>query len=189
MENFICPNDHYSLTISKTTDSKKVIELKKPENLIEYYKKEDNVNMQFDIKFEQSELDTYLSSSKKINEGEKKNILKFYNYNLKKNISKYNLKCSQCGHQYVLFPETIIYSLNFKKQQSSFNDEVEDLIDLKFNDPTLPRTKDYICIHSTCPSHHKNFDNSLKEAVFYRANGTFHMKYACLVCRGKPWNI
>jgi len=125
----------------------------------------------------------------KLKEAEKTEILESYRRNNRKNISKYNLVCSTCGTEYMLNPETTIYSLNFKKQQSSFNDDVEELIDLKFNDPTLPRTKDYICPYSSCSSNQKNFDTSKKEAVFYRANGSFHMKYACLVCKGKPWNI
>lgn len=137
-----------------------------------------------------SKLESFLASTKnKIKEEDKKGILEFYRYNFRKNISKYNLGCSTCGSEYLLQPETTIYSLNFKKQLTTFNDEIDDLIDLKFNDPTLPRTKDYICIYPTCPSNKKNFDNSNKEAVFYRANNSFHIKYGCLVCKGKPWNI
>jgi hypothetical protein len=191
MENFICTHCNYSLTIKKTSDSKtRVIDVKKPDQLVDYHnKKEDHQNVQFDIKFDQQELDSYLSSNKKLKEADKISILQFYRYNYRKNISKYNLGCSTCGTEYMLNPGTTIYSLNFKKQQSSFNDEVDELIDLKFNDPTLPRTKDYICPYSSCQSNHKNFDTANKEAVFYRANGSFHMKYACLVCKGKPWNI
>jgi len=189
MENFICTHCNYSLTIKKTSDSSsktKVIDVKKPGDLIEYYKINDQ-QLHLDIKFELKHLEEYLNNN--IKEAEHAGILQFYRYNISKNISKYNLVCSTCSSEYILNPKTTIYSLNFKKQQSSFNDEVEELIDLIFKDPTLPRTKDYICKYNTCPSNQKKFDTSNKEAVFYRANGSFHMKYACVVCKGKPWNI
>jgi uncharacterized protein YozE (UPF0346 family) len=193
MDNFICTHCNYSLTIKKTTDSKiTIVDVKKPKDLIEYYnKKENKEQIQLDIKFELAELEAYLmnNNKKNIKDIDKTAILQFYRYNFRKNISKYNLICSTCGTEYMLKPETVIYSLNFKKQQSLFDDDIDELIDLKFDDQTLPRTKDYICPYNTCDSNKKNFNSAKKEAVFYRASGSFHMKYGCLVCRGKPWNI
>jgi hypothetical protein len=211
MENFICSNCNYSLTIKKTSDSKTVINIiTTADQLYNHYKTKRDENIQLDIKFNEKDLEDYFAKVNnpdkdlirtknkvndikvndiKINEVDKDLIRKFYKNNIKKNISKYNLVCSTCGHEYILKPETIIYSLNFKNQHSTFNDDIEELVELKFNDPTLPRTKDYICQHSKCESNQVNFDTSKKEAVMYRANRSFHMKYACLVCKGPAWHI
>ena len=193
MENFICSNCNYSLTIKKTSDSKTVINVITSTNqLVDHYKTKRDENIQLDIKFPETELDDYYankSTRNKVNDADKDLIRTFYKYNIRKNISKYNLVCSTCGHEYVLKPETTIYSLDFKNQHSTFNDDIEELVELKFNDPTLPRTKDYICPYSSCNSNKINFDTSKKEAVMYRANRSFHMKYACLVCKGAAWHI
>ena len=100
-------------------------------------------------------------------------------------IHKYIIKCTSCGEKYILHPETIIYSFNYGNQQLSFND---DNIDLKLYDQTLPRTKDYICPNSSCETNVKKFNNSNKEAVFYRASKSYYIKYACLNCK-TSWNI
>jgi hypothetical protein len=192
MENFICTTCNYSLTIKKSSDGKTTpIVIKDLTNfLVEFYKKKNGEIVQLDIKFDENSLKKYLENSKnKIKDEDKNLILSFYYSNIRKNISKYNLVCSTCGQEYVLNPETIIYSLNFKNQHSTFNDDIDELVELKFNDPTLPRTKDYICPYSTCESNQKNFDTSKKEVVMYRANRSFHMKYACLVCKGPAWHI
>lgn len=205
MENFICSNCNYSLTIKKTSDSKTVINIiTSPDQLITHYKIKRDENIQLDIKFPEKELDDYYNSTStsnstknkvndpskiKVNDPPKDIIYTYYKYNIRKNISKYNLVCSTCGHEYVLKPETTIYSLDFKNQHSTFNDDIDELVELKFNDPTLPRTKDYICPYSSCNSNKINFDTSKKEAVMYRANRSFHMKYACLVCKGAAWHI
>jgi hypothetical protein len=211
MENFICSNCNYSLTIKKTSDAKtNIVVIENSSKFIDYYRNRRDENNQLDIKFNENDLENYFAgiiknkvnnadkdlirtknkvNDIKINDADKDLIRKFYRNNIKKNISKYNLLCSTCGHEYVLKPETIIYSLNFKNQHSTFNDDIEELVELKFNDPTLPRTKDYICQHPKCESNQVNFDTSKKEAVMYRANRSFHMKYACLVCKGPAWHI
>jgi hypothetical protein len=187
---FICKNCSYSLTIKKTSDAKaKVISIDKADTLIEYFDRRDEQH-QLDIKIELAELEKYLTTSaNKKKYTDKKAVIEFFNKHLQKNFTKYNLVCTTCGTEYLLNPETTIYSLNFKKQQNSFNDEFDELLSLKLYDPTLPRTKDYICPHANCESNKANFDSSLKEAVFYRASGSYHMKYACSVCKGKPWEL
>jgi hypothetical protein len=84
-----------------------------------------------------------------------------------------------------LYPGTVIYSLNFRKQFSSFNDEN---LELKLRDPTLPRTKDYICPFEDCETNTKGFNTTNKEAVFFRANGSYHLKYACCNCE-RAWAV
>jgi hypothetical protein len=142
--------------------------------------------VEYDIVLTRDELDTFLTK-KNTKTTDKEKILEQYD-NMRSNkqiISKYIIKCTSCGENYILHPETIIYSLNFGKQQTSFND---DNIDLKLYDQTLPRTKDYICPNSKCETNKKSFNNNDKEAIFYRASKSYHMKYACVNCK-TSWNI
>jgi hypothetical protein len=183
MDNFICGNCNFSLTIKKSTENI-IIKITTPNELINASKVEEHQLL--DIKLEKVDLETFLTK-KNIKEVERKRIMDFYieKASQKKIIAIYNLVCSTCGTEYLLNPETIIYSINFKKQSSSYND---DDIDLRLYDQTLPRTKDYICPNSKCETNDKKFDNANKEAVFYRAYQTYHMKYACLNCKAS-WII
>jgi hypothetical protein len=178
MDKFICKHCGFSLTIKKSSDVK-IIKITTPTEFINATKNEDNV--EYDISLEKSTLETFLTK-KHTKTDEKNKLINLYikMSETKRSITKYVLKCTTCGSEYPLQPETVIYSLNFKKQQSTFNDSI---IDLKLYDPTLPRTKDYICTNTSCPTHSKTFDQSQKEAVFYRAEGTYHLKYACLCCK------
>jgi hypothetical protein len=178
MDKFICKHCGFSLTIKKSSDTQ-IIKISTPTEFINATKNDDNV--EYDISLEKSTLETYMTK-KTFKPDEKVRLLNLYIQmaETKRSVTKYVLKCSTCGSEYPLLPETIIYSLNFKKQQSIFNDVI---LDLKLYDPTLPRTKDYICTNSECPTHLKTFDQTQKEAVFYRAEGSYHLKYACLCCK------
>ena len=185
MDKFICTKCQFLLSITKISN----ITTKKISTPIEFISatKSEEV-IEYDIVLERNDLNTYLSKNTKIKIDDKTKLLEQYDKmrTYKKTISKYIIKCTSCGETYVLHPETIIDSLNFGKQQILFND---DDIGIKIHDPTLPRTKDYICPNSTCETNIKNFNINNKEAIFYRASGSFHMKYACLVCKGKSWRI
>ena len=177
MDKFICNKCHYSLTIRKTTDNVKTVQINSGAEIVSAFNQDENMN--YDVKLSEDDLNNYLSKSK-IKDDKKKDIINFYTKLQKNHISKYILKCTSCGENYRLEPETIIYSLNLKKQNLSFND---DYIDLKLYDPTLPRTKDYICVNEKCETNSKGFDLSNKEAVFFRANKSYNLKYACLNCK------
>ena len=183
MDKFICTKCNFLLTITKSTTTN-TIKISTPTEFINAIKLDEVVD--YDIQLERIELENYLikKNSKSI---DKENLLKTYDlFRSQKQITtKYNIKCTSCGENYILHPETIIYSLNFGKQQTSFDD---DNIDLKLNDQTLPRTKDYICVNSECETNKKNFNNANKEAIFYRASKTYHIKYACLNCKSS-WNV
>ena len=179
MDKFICTKCKFSLTIRKSTDSGKVTKISTGDELVSAFSSDRTQT--YDLSLSDAELKKY--QKKSINNPDLKI---FYDELLQKNfVSKFILKCTSCGEVYHLQPETVIYSLNFNKQQSSFND---DNIDLKLYDPTLPRTKDYICPNNDCETNKKNFNTSNKEAVFYRANRSYHLKYACLNCK-KSWAI
>lgn len=182
MDKFICSHCGYSLTIKKTSNLQ-VVKLTTPIEFINSLKTEEVA--EYDIIFDRQELENYIKKKK---ESERQKILTAFDniINTKRSISKYILKCaSSCGSEYVLEPETVIYSLNLKKQLSLFDDEN---IDLKLYDPTLPRTKDYECRNPECMTHSRSFDQSEKEAVIYRAGNTYHTKYACVVCK-HSWQI
>lgn len=184
MDKFICTHCNYSLTIKKANETK-IVKLTTPSEFINATKNEEPI--EYDIQIDKPTLEAYLVKNTKIkNELKKKYLEDFDRMNSKKRTTaKYILQCSTCGSNYHLEPETVIYSLNFKKQQSTFDD---DNLELKLNDPTLPRTKDYICTNESCETNKKNYDMSKKEAVFFRANGSFHTKYACTVCK-TSWHI
>jgi len=89
--------------------------------------------------------------------------------------------CKNCGYSTPVKKGTVIYNKNISKEQVVTS--LENL-DLKCIDPTLPRTKDYICKNDECGSH-KNNDE--KEAVFYREKG-YGVTYVCCTCK-KGWSI
>lgn len=177
MDKFICTKCQFSLTIKKATDTK-IVKISTGADLQKAEQNKEE-HSEYDIVLTKEELDTFLTKKK---EEEKKKLKDFYNKisNIKRSSTKYIFNCTSCGESYILNPETVIYSLNYKKNNTSFND---DYLDLKLYDPTLPRTKDYICPNEECDTNDKSFDMSNKEAVFYRSTGTYHMKYACLVCK------
>ena len=179
MDNFICKICGYSLIIKKTSNTN-VVKLSTPTEFLNALKNEEL--QEYDIVLERADLEKYLNEKKDKKKSSTTEILKSYDdmKAQKRSMTKYGLNCTFCSHPSKLEPGTTIYSLNFKKQQSSFND---NNIDLKLYDPTLPRTKDYICDNPDCETRQSNFDMKNKEAVFYRANGSYHTKYACLNCK------
>ena len=103
---------------------------------------------------------------------------------LQKNISKFYLACSNCETTYFLEPETIIYSMNFEK--SALNIDENALI--RNQDPLLPRTKDFICPNIKCINNTKKNDKKVmieKEAVIYRMNKEYNIKYICCQCNSQ----
>jgi len=184
MDKFICTKCNSLLSINKLSNiiTKKILT---PIEFINATKSEEV--FEYDIVLEKTDLNTYLSKNTKIKIDDKTKLLEQYDKmrSYKKTISKYIINCTSCGENYILHPETIIYSLNFGKQQISFNDND---IGLKIHDQTLPRTKDYICPNSICETNIKNFNINNKEAIFYRASKSYHMKYACVNCK-TSWNI
>lgn len=184
---FLCKHCNYSLNITKVSTSSSNLKIIKSIDEFNKIVKLENIEDTYDIQIDEESIKNYynnLVTKKKLKAEERdKRISKFKS--LKKNTNtslKYNLECSTCGTIYPLQPGTVIYSFNSfsSKNNLLFDDES---IDLKLYDPTLPRTKDYICNNKDCKSHDKSFDNTLKEAVFYRSHNSYHLKYGCLVCK------
>jgi len=113
----------------------------------------------------------------------KTNLIALYRQIIKmqKNISQFYLACTNCATTYFLEPGTVIDSINYEKS-AIINDED---VKIRTSDPTLPRTKDYICPNSKCVTNTKKSDKNIlleKEAVFYRSGKEFNIKYICCQC-------
>jgi len=181
MDKFICKHCNFSLNIKKASNIQ-VVKINTSTEFVNAIKGEEV--QEYDINIERADLENFLKKKK---EEERNRILERFDTILlqKRTATKFILKCSTCGSDYPLYPGTVIYSLNFRKQQSSFND---DFLDLKLQDPTLPRTKDYICPYDDCETNDKTSDTAKKEEVFYRAKGSYHLKYACCNCE-RSWAV
>lgn len=84
--------------------------------------------------------------------------------------------CNNCGYKKPIKKNTLIFSKVASDVAQSYSSS--DTINMKYSD-ILPRTRKYICPNKYCDSH-TNF--SKREAVFFRTNNTFKVKYICLAC-------
>lgn len=99
---------------------------------------------------------------------------------LEKNITKQSEKayfiCDSCGYLEPIKEGTEIFSrVSSDIVQNYAGSEIGDM---KFSS-ILPRTRKYICPNKDCESHE---NISKREAVFFRLNNTYRIKYICLVC-------
>lgn len=81
--------------------------------------------------------------------------------------------CKFCKHTKVIKPGTILYSRNYNGIDTNTEENKYAI-----HDPTLPRTKNYICKNPDCETHE---NNSLKEAVMDR-NSLYQIVFVCTVC-------
>lgn len=96
------------------------------------------------------------------------------------NGNMFNFLCTNCSMTYYLQPGTVIDSVSFM-ETNYVQDETPEI---RFDDPTLFRTKDFICVNNKCIT---NTDTSAKiqqekEAVFYKLQ-THNIKYICFHCK------
>lgn len=85
--------------------------------------------------------------------------------------------CNNCGYAIKIKPSTKIFSRT--SEDISQNYAVSDYGDLLYSD-IVPRTRKYICPNKKCESHK---DNSKREAIFFRLNNTYKIKYICCTCK------
>jgi hypothetical protein len=108
-----------------------------------------------------------------------KNLYKFTKENLE---SRGLLICSYCNFVkfidsgQILLEDTFVTS---NKDDPSFNTE------LRIQDKTLPRTREYECKNKKCPSHKKP---KLREAIIYRRGKSMSIYYMCCACK-HYWSI
>lgn len=96
-----------------------------------------------------------------------------------KNGNMFNLLCNSCSATYYLRPGTTIDSNNFTEVYSA----LDEVAHIRVHDPTLFRTKNFICVNKKCISNTDKSDKVqlAKEAVFYKLN-THNIKYICVQC-------
>jgi hypothetical protein len=152
-------------------------------------KKYINSDIQFSVNFSELILKNYISSfDKKLLEKYNITFDKFKTLVLNKfqeiikqqrEVTNFIRQCSNCGSSFFLEPETVIYSINYERSYLFQDDETR----IKCNDPTLPRTKDFICPNEKCITNTESIKIlQNKEAVFYRNQYEYNLKYICCDC-------
>ena len=145
-----------------------------------------NSDFQYSINWPESNILEYKYDNNLNNEEFKQKLFNKYRKIIKsqKNISKFYLACSNCETTYFLEPETLLYSINFEK--SALN--IDENILIRNQDPLLPRTKDFICPNVKCVNNVKQNNKKVmmeKEAVIYRMNKEYNIKYICCQCNSQ----
>jgi len=149
------------------------------------YNNEENI---YQVDFSLSELSDLKIDKKKfgsMTETEIRTELEnLYNEMIKqnKNANLFNYKCDNCTTTYYLQPGTIIDSVNYE-----CNNFIQDEIpEIRVQDQTLFRTKNFICINTKCISNTDKSDKIQreKEAVFYKLNH-HNIKYICNQCNSQ----
>lgn len=91
-------------------------------------------------------------------------------------ISAY-FECDNCGFVKKIEPGTRIFTRASENiAQSYATDDYKELV----NSDILPVTRKYICPNSQCESHK---DPTKREAVFFRLNKTYKVRYICRSCK------
>jgi DNA-directed RNA polymerase subunit M/transcription elongation factor TFIIS len=85
-------------------------------------------------------------------------------------------KCYNCGYIKSMDPGTLIFSKVSSDIAESYSGS--DVSVMKHSD-ILPRTVRYHCPNDKCITHK---DPSNKEAVFFRMNNTYKIRYVCTLC-------
>lgn len=91
-------------------------------------------------------------------------------------LQKAYFMCNNCGYKKPIKPGTLIFSKVSSDVSQKYSSV--DVSNLKHSD-ILPRTRKYACPNKTCISY---TDIAKREAVFFRMNNTFKVKYICLAC-------
>lgn len=87
-----------------------------------------------------------------------------------------HFKCLSCGHHETINDRTLIYTSVGSDISQTY--EVSDISMMKHSD-ILPRTRKYVCPNEECVSHKVL---SQREAVFFRLNNSYMVRYICVAC-------
>lgn len=178
---FFCPDCHYSLGINKATatdnfedDREEISSINDALKLLA--KKDINLS---DYKATFPKNDILKNKKYQKLPVKEKNLLSQLFIN---KISEAELSCSNCGHKKQIDETLKLYEFNVNDKSNNIRTlEDNKLLTL---DPTLPRTRDYVCKNVNCVTH-KSKD--LKEAVFLRLPKSFNLSYICCKCH-YSWN-
>lgn len=92
--------------------------------------------------------------------------------------SKFIYKCSSCLSKYYIQQGAIIDTANYKQKREQKDVSAE----IRKQDPTLYRTKNYVCMNAVCITNTDESMGKKKEAVFYTLGDTYNIRYICTVC-------
>ena len=181
-----CKYCNYTLNISKTplnSDEKVVYTIETMDQYLNYLKNvSTEINHNIELKIDLETLKSKLMGKYKKNIKKVEEILKSYETLKNKQDSTQDTNiyfiCQNCNSSFEIEPGTIILSTNF--DESNQNIQQHDF-SFMIEDPTLPRTKDYICPKKECESH-KSENNIKREAVIFRESKSFITRYICTMC-------
>jgi DNA-directed RNA polymerase subunit M/transcription elongation factor TFIIS len=84
--------------------------------------------------------------------------------------------CNNCGFTKKIQPKTLIFSRASESiSQTYVSGNYKDML----HSDILPRTRRYVCPNAECISHK---DADKREAVFFRLNNSYKVKYICQAC-------
>jgi len=182
-----CKHCNYVLNISKTplqTDDKVVYTIETMDQYLNYLKNvSTEVNHEVELKIDMETLKSKLMGKFKKNTKKVDELLVNYNVIKNKNVQDTNIYfiCQNCHSSFEIEPGTIILSTNL----DSNNQRIQQH-DLKFKimDPTLPRTKDFICPNKECETNNLTKAENLlnREAIIFRESQSFITRYVCTTC-------
>lgn len=180
-----CKKCNFVLNITKkqlSEDEKNHYKITTVESFLNYVKYNiTEANQTIDMQIDRESLKEKLLTKFKKNPEKVEELIKQYEIiSSKKNNFDVYLICNNCNSAYTINPKTVILKTNLGEVQFK-----EVNLDYKTQDPTLPRTKDYICHNQKCPTH-KDLVN--KEAVFFREGKGYLTKYVCCICK-EAWVI
>jgi len=179
-----CKYCNYVLNISKTpiqTDDKVQYTIETMDQFLNYLKNvSTELNHEVELKIDQDVLKSKLMG--KFKKNTKKVDEYMLQYTALKNKNVYDASiyfiCQNCNSSFEIEPGTIILSTNLDVNNQRIQDH--DL-SFKIMDPTLPRTKDFICPNKECESN-KNTNMASREAIIFRENKSFITRYVCTAC-------
>ena len=176
-----CQVCNYALSIGKLTTQENIVVVNDASEFIKMFntknkKKQDiSINETMDLAFDLNTLEIAIKKNANIKPEFISLLIEKYNV-IKKNMrpNTFCLKCAQCNETFIL-PPGKLFSVKLKKTTNINNIEnVSEIV----TDPTLPRTKDFICPNKSC-----KVSDILKEAVLYRPNPLeYTTQYICNNC-------
>jgi len=182
-----CEKCNFVLNITKkqlNNDDKNNYKITTIESFLNYIKFNINeANQTVDMKMDRETLKEKLIIKFKKTPEKVEELIKQYDFiSSKKNNFDVYLICNNCNSSYNINPKTVILKTNLEDTGVQFK---ETNIEFKCHDPTLPRTKDYICHNEKCATQ-KDLTN--KEAIFYREGKGYLTRYVCTICK-ESWVI
>jgi hypothetical protein len=174
---YFCPQCKYMFDVKKGTVDVDKTPIESIIDLFKIIKTKEDLN-KYKATFNYNELKDNLKYNK-LSEEEKNNI-----ENLFKNQSSGAIfYCTNCAYQENITKSIKLYEVNFKDTDQNITN-IDDL-KLLIHDPTLPRTKDYMCKNINCITH-KDLEN--KEAIYFKEKTSYKLNYVCTQCY-TTWNL